>query len=170
MKTLGDMLKNIGRLLVVGLFLSSCGFSPIHKHNSLRHQLLKEIELQPIDSIEGVEFYNHFLSKFPKNHDNSKIKYILECSIKLDKGFNIVQSNSDILRQKLTIEVVYTVFDKTTKDELLNGKVSRFASYTVSPSPYSNYALNKNIINSLSIAAAEEVKKRIIHSLNKLSP
>ena len=170
MKTLGNMFKNILGLLAASLFLSSCGFSAIHKNDSWRHQLLKEIELKPINSVEGVEFYNHFLATFPKSHDNSKIKYILECNIKLDKGFNIVQSNSDILRQKLTIEVVYTVVDKTTKNELLNGKVSRFASYTVSASPYSNYALNKNIINSLSIAAAEEVKKRIIHSSNKLSP
>ncbi|MCP5370070.1 MAG: hypothetical protein H6909_05235 [Rickettsiaceae bacterium] len=152
-------------IILLFSFLSSCGLRPLHKNTSEYNELLKQISLESIKSIEGVELYNQFLDIIPKN--TGPTKYSLNCSIEVVKDYNIIQLNTDILRHRITIIVKFQLKDTTTEQILLDDKFSQFTSYTTALLPYNNYELERNTINSLALTAAEEMKIRIIHLLKR---
>jgi hypothetical protein len=154
-------------LIPLFLFLNSCGLQPIHKNTSEYTELFSQISLDPIRSIEGVEFYNQFLNITPK--PNTEAKYSLNCTIKIMKDYNIIQPNTDILRQRINMTVQFQLQEIKTEKILLEDKFLQFSSYTTSLLPYNNYELEQNTINSLALSAAEEVKRRIIHLFKRQS-
>lgn len=158
-------MKNFLVILMV-VALSSCGFKPAYRQDSRYYQILNQIEVQPVNSIEGVEFYNHLLHIMPQNQDIEKL-YSLKCNIEIKQDFNIIQENADILRQKSTILVHYEVVDIKTGSVILKDKFHQFSSHTTNLLPYNNYELEQNSYRSLALSAAEEVRNRLIHKFSR---
>jgi hypothetical protein len=154
-------------LTLLFLFLNACGLQPVHKNTSEYNELFSQISLDTIRSIEGVEFYNQFLNIIPKN--TKEAKYSLNCTITIMKDYNIIQQNTDILRQRINMTVQFKLKEIKTEKILLEDKFLQFSSYTTSLLPYNNYELEQNTINSLALSAAEEVKRRIIHLFKRQS-
>lgn len=154
-------------LMPLLLFLNACGLQPVHKNNSKYTELFSQIALEPIKSIEGVEFYNQFLNITPKI--SKEAKYSLNCTITILKDYNIIQQNTDILRQRINMTVQFRLKEISTDKVLLEDKFLQFSSYTTSLLPYNNYELEQNTINSLALSAAEELKRRIIHLFKRQS-
>lgn len=160
---------NFSAIILIPLFLllNACGLQPVHQTNSEYNELFSQISLDPIRSIEGVEFYNQFLNIIPKN--TKEAKYSLHCTIEIMKDYNIIQQNTDILRQRINMTVQFQLKEIKTEKILLEDKFLQFSSYTTSLLPYNNYELEQNTINSLALSAAEEVKRRIIHLFKRRS-
>lgn len=154
------MIKHIISILFF-LCLNACGLQPVHKNTSEYNELFGQISIDSIKSIEGVEFYNQFLNIIPSNAKSAK--YSLSCNIEIIKDYNIIQQNTDILRQRINMSVKFRLKEISTDKVLIEDKFLQFASYTTSLLPYNNYELEQNTINSLALSAAEEVKRRIIH-------
>lgn len=154
---------NFRTRILISLFLclNACGLQPVHKNTSEYNELFSQISLDSIKSIEGVEFYNKFLDITPKSSKSAK--YSLNCTIEIIKDYNIIQENTDILRQRINMKVQFRLKEISTDKILLEDKFLQFSSYTTSLLPYNNYELEQNTINSLALSAAEEVKRRIIH-------
>lgn len=154
---------NSSNIILISLFLclNACGLQPVHKKSSEYNELFSQISLDSIESIEGVEFYNQFLDITPRSSKSAK--YSLICTIEIIKDYNIIQQNTDILRQRINMSVQFRLKEISTDKTLFEDKFLQFASYTTSLLPYNNYELERNTINSLSLSAAEEVKRRIIH-------
>ncbi len=146
-------------IIMLPLMLNACNnLEAVYKNKSDSHQFLSDINLAPIDSIEGADFYNHLKNILPPQKSS---KYRLTCSIVQAGGFSILHSNSDILRKNITITVSYTLKDDSGKT-IESSSFSRISSYNSSGSPYSTNAQGQAAKTNLTIAAAEEVRSRLI--------
>lgn len=154
-------------LIFFFLCVNACGLQPVHKNTSEYNELFSQISLDSIKSIEGVEFYNQFLNITPKN--TKPVKYSLSCTITIIKDYNIIQQNTDILRQRINMAVQFKLKEISTDRILLEDEFLQFTSYTTSLLPYNNYELEQNTINSLALSSAEEVKRRIINLFKRQS-
>jgi hypothetical protein len=154
-------LQYIQRVLVGLLLLSisSCGFSPVYKESGNVSQFLEEIEIGDMDSIEGADFYNRLKNIMP--HGN-KAKYILTANCSFKKDISIIQKNSDIARESITIKVTYALRDKLTGNQILSEQFSRFSSFNTTFSPYSNNVNQQDVQKNLALISAEEVRNRLI--------
>jgi hypothetical protein len=149
-------------LVFISLFLlqASCGFNPAYKvKNNEKSLILSSIEITPISTIEGTYFYNHLKSIFPSTKSP---KYILNTQLSFNKSYNIIQPNSDILRETQNINVNYQLLDKQTLKIVTSGNFHKMNSYSVNFSLYSNTVLGQDSTILLAESAAEEVRNRLI--------
>ena len=148
-------------LLLVFLlfFLTSCGFRPVYRSEDTTRKFLEHIEISPITSVNGADFYNHLKNILPYGNE---IKYILTNNITFIKDISIIQENSDILREIITVRVTYTLIDKGTGKIITSGKFSRLSSFNTTFSPYSNLVKQQDIQRNLAMISAEEVRNRIM--------
>lgn len=147
------------------LTLSSCGFRPVYKQyeesenqNSI-FGFLENVYIEPIDSVDGVHYYNHLKNIFPPHKTP---KYKLETEISYEKDYSIIQKNSDVLREFVTILVEYKLIEYETEKIITSNKFSRLISFGTNFSPYSNQINQRDTQKMLAIMAAEEVRDRII--------
>lgn len=148
-------------LIIISIFsLTSCGFKPIYKKQSnLTYDFLQAIEIIPIASPDGADYYNHLKNILPPGQNT---KYYLETTLSYLKDYSIIQRNSDVLREVVTIKVSYKLFETSTQELITSGHFSRLASYSTNFSPYSNQTNQQETQKLLAIMSAEEVRNRII--------
>jgi len=140
--------------------LASCGFRPVYKTElNPTNDFMQAIDILPISSPEGANYYNHLKNIFPIG---STPKYTLKTSLSYDKDFSIIQKNSDVLREVVTVKVNYKLTESATDKIIVSGKFSRIASYSTNFSPYGNQANQQEIQNTLAIMSAEEIRNRLI--------
>ncbi len=148
-------------LMMATLFvLSACGFKPVYKTTDNKtYELLQKIELAPPCTIEGAEFYNQLKNIIPPPLHT---EYILESKLQFSQDFSIIQRNSDVLREIITLKVSYILREKMTDKTITSGKFTRLSSYNTSFSTYENLNKNQQTLTNLAIISAEEVRNRII--------
>ena len=147
-------------MTVLLVSLTSCGFKPVYKsENNDTHKLLAAIEIVPVSTIEGADYYNHLKNILPHS---DKAKYLLDSNLKYTKSYSLIQKNSDPLRELVTIKVTYTLKDRATGKIITSGKFSRISSFNTAFSPYSNLVRQQDTHKNLSIISAEEVRNRIM--------
>jgi hypothetical protein len=150
----------IASLFFVLLSLTSCGFKPVYKTElNPTNNFIQAIEILPISSPEGANYYNHLKNILPTGHNS---KYTLDTSLSYDKDFSIIQKNSDVLREVVTVKVKYKLTESATDKIIVSGEFSRLASYSTNFSPYGNQANQQELQNTLAIMSAEEVRNRLI--------
>lgn len=147
-------------LLICIFFLTSCGFKPIYKTQSNPiNNFLQNIEIIPISSPEGADYYNHLKNILPSEQTS---KYHLETILSYGKDYSIIQRNSDVLRELITIKVSYKLLESKTQKLITTGHFTRLASFSTNFSPYSNQTNQQETQKLLAIMSAEEVRNRII--------
>lgn len=150
---------------IAGLFLvlfsiASCGFRSIYKTElNPTNDFMQAIEIIPISSPEGANYYNHLKNILPTGGNP---KYVLDTSLAYDKDFSIIQKNSDVLREVVIVSVKYKLTESATNKLITSGKFLRLASYSTNFSPYGNLSNQQEIQNNLAIMAAEEIRNRLI--------
>jgi len=151
----------IGIILLIYIFsLTSCGFKPIYKKESNpSNKFLQSIEIVPIASPDGADYYNHLKNILPATQN---AKYILQTKLSYGKDYSIIQKNSDVLREIVTIKVSYKLLDSNSQELVTSGHFSRLSSFSTKFSPYSNQISQQETQRSLAIMAAEEIRNRII--------
>lgn len=150
-----------GVILLIYIFsLISCGFKPIYKKElNPTSDFLQSIEVAPISSPEGADFYNHLKNILPVTQN---VKYTLETGLSYVKDYSIIQKNSDVLRESVTIKVSYKLLESSTQKLVTSGHFSRLSSFSTNFSPYSNQTSQEETQKSLAIMSAEEIRNRII--------
>jgi len=155
-------MKYIHSLFIIFLLLSinSCGFSSIYKeHNNPTRSALENVDITMINSVEGADFYHHLQNIMPHG---PAAKYTLTTNCSFIKSISVIQKNSDILRELVTIKVSYELKDKSTGDTITSGQFSRLSSFNTTFSPYSNVVSQQDTQKNLAIMSAEEVRNRIM--------
>ncbi|MDP4708951.1 MAG: hypothetical protein NWS20_02985 [Rickettsiaceae bacterium] len=151
------------RLLLIVLLLpslNSCGFNSMYKaDNNPTFSALENIDITMINSVEGADFYNHLQNIMPHG---PAAKYTLTTNCSFMKSISVIQKNSDILREVVTIKVSYELKDKATENKITTGQFSRFSSFNTTFSPYSNVVSQQDKQKNLAIMSAEEVRNRIM--------
>lgn len=143
--------------IILLFFQTSCGFTPAYKTQNAED--LSFIEITPISTIEGTYFYNYLKALLPSSKDP---KYVLTTSLAFAQSYNIIQTNSDILRETQNIAVNYQLIDKNSLKIVTSGNFTKMNSYSVNFSLYSNTALRQDSTNLLAENAAEEVRNRLM--------
>jgi len=158
--------KNIKILFFMLAFFMqvSCGFRPAYKADAYNENFLTFVEITPIRTIEGTNFYNHLKSIFPSA---KKSLYVLNTTLSFNRSYNIIQSNSDILRETQNITVVYQLIDKKDLTVLTQGSFSKMSSYSTNFSLYSNSVIRHDSTVNLAENAAEEVRNRLLMFFSK---
>jgi hypothetical protein len=82
--------------------------------------------------------------------------------LSFSRSYNILQSNSDILREVQNIAVTYQLLDKQSLKILTKGSFTKMDSYNVNSLLYSNTVLRQETISGLAEDAAEEVRNRLV--------
>jgi len=158
------MVKKINLLnlsfLFFALFLNSCGFkSPYKNQDLIQNKNLNSIEIEPINSIEGAEFYHHLSNLLPKSYNT---RYILKVQFSTRDSPLVIQKNADILRQTISQLIKYQLFDKMTSKELISGQFRLLSSYNAASSSYITYTESEKTLENLTKLAAEEIRTRLI--------
>ena len=153
--------KNIKNLLLILTLLLqvSCGFNPAYKTDSRGEIFLSAVEITPVKTLEGVDFYNHMKNLFPPEKNT---RYILNTTLSFSRSYNILQSNSDIFREVQNITVTYQLLDKQSLKLLTKGSFVKMGSYSVNSSLYANTVLRQESISGLAENAAEEIRNRLM--------
>ncbi|MFM7859633.1 MAG: hypothetical protein ACKO96_48820, partial [Flammeovirgaceae bacterium] len=61
------------------------------ENGSRAEEFLAAIEINPVKTIEGVDFYNNIKSLFPSERNTL---YALNTTLSFSRSYNILQSNS----------------------------------------------------------------------------
>lgn len=141
------------------MMLAACGFSPIYKDNHQTSQFLESVEMSSNNSVEGADFYNHLKNILPQSN---KPRYLLSTNYSFTKATSIIQKTSDVTRESMTIRINYTLKDKLTGKTIASESFSRFSSFNLTFSPYSNEVNQQDIRKNLAIMSAEEIRNRLI--------
>lgn len=144
-------------ICLIGI-LQSCGFTPAYQKGD-RITALSSVQVAPQSTVYGAEYYSCLKNIISSN---PPYNYTLESKLTFSKDYDIIQKNSDVLRELLTIKTEYTLRNIHTGKIELSGQFSRFVSYNTTFSPYSTTVEADNLNNSLSIVAAEETRDRLI--------
>lgn len=169
MLVLGEILTKYRSIFLVFTLLAtltSCGFHPVLSSggDACTRELLGQIELSSMQSIEGADFYNRLKNILPYGREK---KYLLKTTLSFSKDFSIIQKNSDILREMVAARVSYSLRDKETGKIRISGSFSRLSSFNTTFSPYSNQVQQYNVQKNLAIMSAEEVRNRIMLFLER---
>ncbi|MBU6184614.1 MAG: hypothetical protein KGO98_05060 [Rickettsiales bacterium] len=157
---------NLRILLLLFAFFTqvSCGFRPAYKVDVHNENFLSFVEINPIRTIEGTNFYNHLKSIFPPAKESL---YVLNTALSFNRSYNVIQSNSDILRETQNIKVTYQLIDKKDLKVLTYGTFSKMSSYSTNFSLYSNSVIRQDSMSDLAENAAEEVRNRLLMFFSK---
>jgi hypothetical protein len=147
-------------LFIILFSITSCGFKPIYKASlNPTYDYLQNIEITPISSPEGADYYNHLKNIFPTT---LHAKYKLNTSIVYSKDFSIIQRNSDVTRELVTVLVKYDLIDTESEKVITSDKFSRLTSFSTNFSPYGNHTKQLEVQKALAVMAAEEIRNRLI--------
>lgn len=144
--------------------LESCGFRPVYKNGYKSFQTLNDIEIEPINSLEGAELYNHLKNIFPKTN---RPKYILTVGLSFSEDLTVIQQNSDIVRKNVTAMVSYILKEINSEKIILKDAFFRTSSFSVTYYPYSNVTQKHEILKNLAELCAESIRNKIILHIEK---
>jgi hypothetical protein len=157
--------KNLISCVIALLCLSSCGFRPLYaKHNtsSVTNNTLAQIELrEPTGSLDNFYLYNSLrdlLAGFDAKLDKP---YLLTAHVEFNNSYNMIQPNSDVLRQNIKAIVNYRLTKKDRDLLLISGNFELFASCNSAAFPYSSLLIVQDTYKNLSISAAREILHKI---------
>ena len=147
-------------LVVLSLFISSCGFKAAYRVvDNPTSEFLANIEITPINSIEGAIFYDHMVNILPMHKQSL---YILDVKMFFSSDSSTIGQSSDPVRSRLTVNTIYQVKEKESSRIITSGNFSKLSSFSTGFSPYSNLILQQDERKYLAIASAEEVRNRIM--------
>ena len=92
---------------------------------------------------------------------------MLNTKLSFSNSYNVIQSNSDILRETQNINVTYQLIDKKDLKVLTYGTFSKMSSYSTNFSLYSNSVIRQDSMSDLAENAAEEVRNRLLMFFSK---
>jgi len=152
-------------LLLFLLFVASCGFKPAYRiDNNPTNRFLANIEVVPINSVEGAIFYDHMMNILPQKIESL---YILDVNMVFSNESSIIEQNSDTLRNRLTLRISYNIREKYNSQIITSGKFVKSSSFSTGFSSYSSLILQQDEKRYLAISAAEEVRNRIMLFIEK---
>lgn len=142
--------------------LSSCNLKPIYtdKPDGINAELAA-IELEPIDTIDGAEFYYAFYSLLPKSNI-IKTKYLLKVKFANSSFLSVIGKNSDVSREITSQIIYYRLINIDNNQEITSGRLKHMTSYSITSTAYTSYIDNERTMEDLSRQAATELLERLI--------
>ncbi|XVN41658.1 MAG: hypothetical protein RCO49_03955 [Rickettsia endosymbiont of Argas persicus] len=143
------------------LFISGCNLRPVYdtRYSSKVDKDLEAIEIEPIKTIEGAEFYHRLTTILPQK---TKAKYVLKAELLGITMPATIEKNSNVLREYINQLVRYKLIDIESNKILIEEKFYQTTSYNAIFTPYATSIERDKTAIDLANAAAEEIRSRLI--------
>ncbi|MFY9589758.1 LPS assembly lipoprotein LptE [Rickettsia endosymbiont of Halotydeus destructor] len=153
----------LSSIIIIIFFLSSCTLKPVYSekyYNYLSsHNELNAINVEPVRSVDGAEFYHRLVSILPQK---AKAEYLLKTQFVNVSMPATIAKNSNILRESINQSVSYQLIDIKTNKILTSEKFYQTTSYNTIFSPYASDIEREETQIELARQAAEEIRTRLI--------
>jgi LPS-assembly lipoprotein len=158
------MIGKIIKFIALVLLITGCGIRPLYKNDnqtSVNH-ILGQAEIDmPIGSVNSFYLYNSVNDLLSGIKYSKEKKYLLRINLAFKDSYNIIQPNSDILRQNIKAIVKYSFYKKSDDKMLHSGQFELFTSCNTASFPYSSLLIIQDAYKNLSVSAARELLYRI---------
>ena len=139
--------------------MSSCNLKPVYSEKYSRNNDLEAIEVEPIRTIEGAEFYHRLTSILPQK---AKAKYLLKAELISTTMPATIEKNSNVLREYVNQLVGYKLIDIESQKVLIEERFYQNTSYNAIFTPYATNVEKDRTGIDLAYQAAEEIRSRLI--------
>ncbi|EAA25699.1 hypothetical protein rsib_orf465 [Rickettsia sibirica 246] len=139
--------------------MSSCNLKPVYSEKYSRNNDLEAIEVEPIRTIEGAEFYHRLTSILPQK---AQAKYLLKVKLITTTMPATIEKNSNVLREYINQLVRYKLIDIESQKVLIEEKFYQNTSYNAIFTPYATNVERDKTEIDLAYQAAEEIRSRLI--------
>ncbi|MFV0250565.1 MAG: hypothetical protein AB8U53_02260 [Rickettsia aeschlimannii] len=146
-------------VIIIFFLMSSCNLKPLYSEKYSRNNDLEAIEVEPIGTVEGAEFYHRLTSILPQK---AQAKYLLKVKLIATTMPATIEKNSNVLREYINQLVRYKLIDIESQKVLIEEKFYQNTSYNAIFTPYATNVERDETGIDLAYQAAEEIRSRLI--------
>ncbi|HJD54763.1 MAG TPA: hypothetical protein LFW11_05445 [Rickettsia endosymbiont of Proechinophthirus fluctus] len=146
-------------VIIIFFLTSSCNLKPVYSEKYSRNNALEAIEVEPIRTIEGAEFYHRLTSILPQK---AQAKYLLKVKLIATTMPATIEKNSNVLRENINQLVRYKLIDIESQKVLIEEKFYQNTSYNAIFTPYATNVERDKTGIDLAYQAAEAIRSRLI--------
>jgi hypothetical protein len=160
-------MKNIFILTCVFLFVTACGFKPVHG-DTINSEKLASIKINVGAASEIPDKFAHkfrsvIKETFEQGNSSSNISYILDVKVTKALASYETQNNTNT-RTRISLNVSFVLSDLAGK-EMYNDRLIAIDSFQVSDSPYSALVTEEETTIRMTKEIANEIKLRVLRKL-----
>ena len=147
----------INLALVIILIVTSCGFQPLYKVNSLSGFIIEEPK--KLDENTSMVF-SELDRAFYKNDGGNN--YIINFTI--DEQFEDIDVREDekVLRKNIVMTVNFTIREQGKKEILYSGESIVSSAFNRVAEPYSNYVSENDTKERITLLLAKDLQRQFI--------
>ena len=147
----------INLTLVIILIVTSCGFQPLYKVDSLSGFIIEEPK--KLDEKTSMVFAE-LDRAFYKNDDGNN--YIINFTI--DEQFEDIDVREDekVLRKNIVMTVNFTIREQGKKEILYSGESIVSSAFNRVAEPYSNYVSENDAKERIALLLAQDLQRQFI--------
>jgi len=147
----------INLALVIILIVTSCGFQPLYKVNSLSGFIIEEPK--KLDENTSMVF-SELDRAFYKNDGGNN--YIINFTI--DEQFEDIDVREDekVLRKNIVMTVNFTIREQGKKEILYSGESIVSSAFNRVAEPYSNYVSENDTKERITFLLAQDLQRQFI--------
>ncbi len=146
-------------VIIIFFLMSSCNLKPVYSEKYSRNNDFEAIEVEPIRTIEGAEFYHRLTSILPQK---AQAKYLLKVKLIATTMPATIEKNSNVLREYINQLVRYKLIDIESQKVLIEEQFYQNTSYNAIFTPYATNVERDKTGIDLAYQAAEEIRSRLI--------
>jgi len=143
--------------LVIILIVTSCGFQPLYKVNSLSGFIIEEPK--KLDESTSIVF-TELDRAFYKNDNGNN--YIINFMV--DEQFEDIDVREDekVLRKNIVMTVSFTIQEQGKKEILYSGESIVSSAFNRVAEPYSNYVSENDTKERIALLLAQDLQRQFI--------
>jgi len=151
--------SKIGLFILIGLFVVSCGFKPLH--GTASSQLLPgDVGFALGKDRLAYQFYDSLTEEFGKQRASPR--YQLFTTLKRNVTGLAITSTDEITRYNYRLTAKYRLLNAETKVELTSGEISTTAAYNATNSQYAALTAAKEVEARAAKTLAERIHRRML--------
>jgi len=145
--------------LIVGPFITACGFTPVYHQNSQSQtrDYLSLIEVASIGGKRGMQLRNWLKTRISPAGSEQAPRYLLSIDLNSSTEAVLIQLNNTATRQNLKISAAFTLMNISTGMPVYTGKAVSVGSYNVVESEFATIAAENNAAKRVAREIGEEI-------------
>ena len=149
-------------LLTIFLFLSACGFSPLHKEVTIQNGN-GAVKVTPIPGQYGSVMCQIIQDKLGNNSDS---RYTLSVSSPVFSSWDQTIDNKNFATMMgITGKSSYTLVENKTNKPIVSSSTSLSSSYSVVKDPYATTVAERKVKKELAEQLAEQISLHVLGAL-----
>ncbi len=161
------------KLVILLLFLTGCGFSPLYSSKSVTYQFLQKIQISvaPIPNQYGAEMRRILKNQIPILTQTPTKKYTLFVTAPTFTGYDKTITNDEFASTiQTTASATYTLQDDKTQKIIKKGSQKAISGYNVESNPYSTTIAKQKVYQELSEQLAEQIGQQVLAFISQDTP